>query len=158
MFSVWSSAPGKHRPCPKLHFAPRLRPAWENFEKPLALHRDEWVILLQEASIETQKGSNDVKGICLKLKQHPKLQTEHFFWGSKQTTKVRGPSGQVRLKHPVTILLSLPNSGTTWIMTVLSSMALDHLWLELRLIWVLSSRRNRFNMIQLYSCKSIGFM
>eukprot|EP00435_Cladocopium_sp_Y103_P008290 s4422_g2.t1 len=70
------SGRGKHRPCPKLHFAPRLRPAWENFEKPLALHRDEWV---------------------------------------------RGPSGQVRLKHPVTILLSLPNSGTTWIMTVLEA-------------------------------------
>ena len=59
-----------------MYFAPRLRPAWENFEQPIALHGDEWV---------------------------------------------RGPSGQVRLKHPVTILLSLPNSGTTWIMEVLEA-------------------------------------
>lgn len=35
--------------------------------------------------------------------------------------QVRGPSGQVRFKHPVTILLSLPNSGTTWMMTVLEA-------------------------------------
>ncbi|CAK9092060.1 unnamed protein product, partial [Durusdinium trenchii] len=34
---------------------------------------------------------------------------------------VRGPSGQLRLVHPVTMLLSLPNSGTTWIMTVLEA-------------------------------------
>ncbi|CAJ1373986.1 unnamed protein product [Effrenium voratum] len=60
------------RPCPKLHFAPRLRP-WDR-PQPLALHGDEWV---------------------------------------------RGPAGQLRLRLPTMILLSLPNSGTTWIMTVL---------------------------------------
>ncbi|CAE7193021.1 RSPH1 [Symbiodinium pilosum] len=31
----------------------------------------------------------------------------------------RGPAGQIRLRQPLTILLSLPNSGTTWIMSVL---------------------------------------
>ncbi|CAK8985307.1 unnamed protein product [Durusdinium trenchii] len=37
-------ARGGHEPCPKLHFAPRLRPMWETFEHPVALHQDEWAV------------------------------------------------------------------------------------------------------------------
>ena len=35
--------------------------------------------------------------------------------------EARGPAGQIRLRQPLTILLSLPNSGTTWIMSVTTS-------------------------------------
>ena len=41
-----------------------------------------------------------------------------FLCENRTNLEVRGPSGQLRLVHPVTMLLSLPNSATTWIMTV----------------------------------------
>ena len=63
--------PAGQWPCPKLRFKPRLRPMWETFQQPKALHHDEWAPGLRESHVEHENHDEIMRrSLRIEVKRH----------------------------------------------------------------------------------------